>query len=203
MSDNPYGTPQQGDGGQGGYEQQGYGQQGYGQQGYGRHGARADQATQTYGQPGYGNAPSYGAGEQPYGGQPSYPGGAGSYGQSGYGSQGYTQQPGYDQGYQPQPARKSRKGLWIALVGLVVVLAVAAVLVFVVFQPFGNKKLSHTAVEKYITSNLKATNVKCNGGNDFEMKKNGDSFTCTSSGGGTFTVTIKNKDDGRYVVANQ
>ena len=81
-----------------------------------------------------------------------------------------------------------------------VVLAVAAVLIFLVFKPFADKKLSHTAVEKYITSKLNATNVNCNNGQDFEMKKNGDSFKCTAASGKTFTVTIKNKDDGHYVV---
>ncbi len=76
----------------------------------------------------------------------------------------------------------------------------AAIIVFLVVKPFGDKKLSHTAVEDYITKNLGATNVKCNDGDDFEMKKNGSSFTCSADGGKTFTVTIKNKDDGSYVV---
>ena len=126
--------------------------------------------------------------------------------QSGY-SPGYTQQPGYGQQYgqpgygQPAPEpKKSRRGLLISLAALVVVLAVAAVLIFLVFKPFADKKLSHTAVEKFITSRLGATNVKCNNGQDFDMKHNGDSFKCTAAGGKSYTVTIKNKDNGRYEV---
>jgi hypothetical protein len=42
--------------------------------------------------------------------------------------------------------------------------------------------------------------VSCNGGKDFAMKNNGDSFTCTASGGKTYTVTITNKSDGHYSV---
>jgi hypothetical protein len=86
----------------------------------------------------------------------------------------------------------------------VVVLAVVAVLVFVVIKPFGgDKKLSHTAVEKFISGNKELgspSGVTCNGGSDFTMKKNGDTFTCTASGGKTFTVTIKDKGDGKYTV---
>ncbi len=61
------------------------------------------------------------------------------------------------------------------------------------------KKLSHTAVERYITNTLSATNVKCNGGKDFTLKKAGDTFTCSAAEGKTFTVTITNKD-GHYTV---
>ena len=32
------------------------------------------------------------------------------------------------------------------------------------------------------------------------MKKVGATFTCTAAGGKTYTVTIKNKDNGAYVV---
>ncbi|MDT4947911.1 MAG: hypothetical protein QOJ37_506, partial [Pseudonocardiales bacterium] len=106
------------------------------------------------------------------------------------------------QGYQQQqaPPKKSKKGLLITLLAVVVVAAVAAALFLLVFNQ--NKKLSHTAVESYIKSqNPGASNVTCNGGKDFEMKKNGDAFTCTSSGSpSSFTVTIKNKDTGNYVV---
>ena len=65
----------------------------------------------------------------------------------------------------------------------------------------GNKKLSHTAVESWIQTNLGATNVNCNGGKDFEMKNKGDTFTCTGDGGKTFTVTINNTDNGDYSVS--
>ncbi len=73
-------------------------------------------------------------------------------------------------------------------------------LVFVVVQPFGNKRLSHSAVEKYITSQFNASDVTCNGGSDFEMKKDGATFTCAANGNQTYTVTINNKDNGAYTV---
>ncbi len=76
--------------------------------------------------------------------------------------------------------------------------AVAVVLVLTVFKT--DKKLSHTAVERFITSKLGATGVQCNGGKDFTMKKNGDTFTCSAAGGKSFTVTIQNKDKGNYQV---
>jgi hypothetical protein len=63
-----------------------------------------------------------------------------------------------------------------------------------------DKKLSHTAVQNYIEKTLGASNVQCNGGKDFTMKNNGDSFTCTAAGGKTYKVTIENKDDGKYLV---
>jgi hypothetical protein len=52
---------------------------------------------------------------------------------------GYAQPPAYPQGYGQQawgaqPAKRSRKGLWIGLASAVVVIAVACVLVFVVFK---------------------------------------------------------------------
>jgi hypothetical protein len=64
----------------------------------------------------------------------------------------------------------------------------------------GDKKLSHSAVENFISKQLGASNVQCNDGKDFTMKKDGATFTCTGSGGRTFTVTIENKDNGDYVV---
>jgi hypothetical protein len=61
----------------------------------------------------------------------------------------YSQAPVYGQGYgQPAwgapPQKRSRKGLWIGLVSAVVVIAVACVLVFVVFKGdiFGGKAAS-------------------------------------------------------------
>ena len=82
---------------------------------------------------------------------------------------------------------------------MLVVVAAAVVVALLVVK--GDKKLSHTAVENYIqdTKHL-GTNVKCNNGKDFTMKKNGDSFTCTADGGKSFTVTIKDKSNGSYVV---
>src|SRR3954465_13641775 len=140
--------------------------------------------------------PGYGQPGQPGYGQPGY--GQPGYGQSGYGQPGYGQ-PGYGQpGYGQPPAKKSRKGLIISLIALVVVAAAAVVVVLLVMK--GDKKLSHTAVETYITNQLGASNVVCNGGNDFSMTSNGDSFTCTAAGGKTYQVTIVNKDPGSYLV---
>jgi hypothetical protein len=62
------------------------------------------------------------------------------------------------------------------------------------------KNLSHTAVEIYIANDLGASNVQCNHGEDFPMKHNGDSFTCTAAGGKSFKVTIESTEDGSYLV---
>jgi hypothetical protein len=200
-SRSPYAPPSGGE--------QGYGQSGYGQPSY----PSSYGAPSGYGQPqadpqGYQPTQVFGAGfgQQPY--PPAPPSGYGqpAYGQSTYGAPtgygqppGYTQQPGYGEApYGQPPAKKSRKGLVISLIALVVVVAAAVVVVLLLANR--EKKLSHTAVEKYITNNLGATNVKCNGGNDFTMKHNGDKFTCTADGGKTFTVTIENKNDGSYLV---
>ena len=152
-----------------------------------------------YGQPHYGH-PQYG--QQAYG-QPQY--GQQAYGQPQYGTPGYGQ-PGYGAGYpssyQPAPPeRKSRRGLWLGLLALIVVVAVALVLVFVVIKPFGNKKLSHTAVEHFIEQHLGASHVVCNGGKDFPMTADNATFTCTAGSGQRFTVTIDNKNTGAYTVS--
>jgi hypothetical protein len=174
--------------GQPGYAQGGYGQPGYGQPGYGQ----PQYGQPQYGQGGYGQ-PGYGQGGYP---QPAY--GQPGYGHPGYGQPGYGQ-PGYGQpGYGQPPAKKSRKGLVLALVALVVVAAAAVVVVLLLLN--GDKKLSHTAVENYIETKLGASDVVCNGGSDFTMKSNGSSFTCTAAGGKTFQVTIQDKSDGKYVV---
>ena len=170
-----YGQP----GPQGYYGQQGYGQQGYGQQGYGQSGP-----------PGYGH-PSYG--------QPGY------YEQQGYGRPGYPQpgygHPGAAQPPQPPPRRpKKRKGTLISLLAAAVAAVVVLVLIFLVLAPSGNKSLSHTAVENYIENQLGVQNVVCNHGNNIEMTRNGQSFTCTSDGGQSYTVTIEDKSNGSYLV---
>jgi hypothetical protein len=205
----PPGYGQQPGYGQPGYGQPGYGQPGYGQPGYGQPGAQPTQAFGGYGQPqgaqagyepaGYGASAAYG--QQSGYAAPGYEQPA--YGQQGYGQPaGYTQQPGYGQG---EPAKRSKKGLIISLVAIVAVLGLVVLIGVLTKTPksvFGEKKLSHTAVEKFITSDprLGGTNVKCNGGNDFTMNKNGDSFTCTADGGKSYTVTIENKDNGKYEV---
>jgi hypothetical protein len=194
-------------------QQQGYGQSQYGQQQYGQ---------QQYGQQQYGQPGQYGYGQQPqYGQQQDY--GQSQYGQSQYGQQQYTQygqgqygyqqpgyqQPGYQQGYaggyqpyQPptaSPHRNSRRPLLFGLLGLVVVLVIAGVL-FAVFAS-GTKKLSHTAVEQFIEQRLGATGVVCNGGQNFAMTSNGATFGCTAAGGRHYTVTITDKNSGRYTVS--
>jgi hypothetical protein len=199
----PYGQPSQAGYGHPSYGQPGSGQPSYGQPSYGQPSyGQPGSGQPSYGQPSYGqpgsSQPSYGQpsyGQAGYG-QPTY----GAPGQSGYGT-GYTQQPGYGPpGYgQPQPpAKKSRKGLFVSLAALVVVAAVAVVLLLVLTK--GDKKLSHTAVETYITNQLGASDVQCNGGKDYTMKHNGDSFTCSAAGGKSFKVTIANKKDGSYLV---
>jgi hypothetical protein len=87
----------------------------------------------------------------------------------------------------------------VAVVGIVLALAVVS-LIAKVPSAWYPKKLSHTAVEKYITNNLNASNVQCNGGSDFTMKENGATFRCTAAGGKTFTVEIQDKNDGKYLV---
>jgi hypothetical protein len=83
---------------------------------------------------------------------------------------------------------------------VVVVLAVVSVVAKVPASLYP-KKLSHTAVEKYIASNFSASGVKCNGGKDFKIKA-GDTFTCTADQNSTFTVKVTNKDGGYQVSKN-
>ena len=52
----------------------------------------------------------------------------------------------------------------------------------------------------YIEQSLGATSVTCNNGKDFTMKKNNATFTCTAAGGKKYTVTIKDKSNGNYLV---
>ena len=80
-------------------------------------------------------------------------------------------------------------------------IAVAAVLLFLVVKPswLVKKDLKHTAVEGYITQQFAVTGVNCNNGSNIEVKK-GKTFTCTASGGKSFTVTMTN-DDGGYQVS--
>jgi hypothetical protein len=142
-------------------------------------------------------------GEPPYGQSPY--GGTG-YGQHAYAQPGYTQQPGYGADYvQQPPAKKSKKGLWISLLALVVIVGVLGLISVVAKVPSSlyPKDLSHSAVERYIEGSSQLgnpTDVRCNGGKNFRLKNNGDSFTCTATGGRSFKVTITNKDKGNYVV---
>lgn len=177
-----------------GQQQQTYGQQqqAYGQQPYGQ------TPQQPYGspQPTYGQAqPSYGQGgayaPTPAYGQPAY--GAPAYGQAGYGAPGYP-----PAGAQPG---KRGHGLLYSLLALVVLIAVLAVISVVAKVPAGlyPKKLSHSAVEKYVGTTFGVSGVNCNGGSDFTIK-NGNTFTCTAAQGVTFTVKLTN-GDGNYEVS--
>jgi len=177
----------------------------YGPGGYG------EQPTTAYppvSQPGYGSQPSYGQssyGQPSYGqpayGQPTY--GQPTYGQPAYGS-GY-EQPGYGQGYGPPapPAKRSKKGLWVSLAALVVIVGALALVSVLASVPSSwyPRELSHTAVEKYIEGHVNnAKDVSCNGGKNFKLKDDGDTFSCTAAGGQTFTVTIKDAGNAKYVV---
>jgi hypothetical protein len=172
-----------------------YGSPGYGQSGY--------QPTQVFGS-GFGQEPYAQPAQPPGYGQPTY--GQPTYGAppGAYGQPGYAQQPGYGApAYgQPPAAKRSKKPLIISLVSLIVIAGILVIVSVVAKVPASlyPKKLSHTAVEKYITQNLGASNVECNGGKDFTMKNNGDTFTCSADGGQTFTVTIEDKNDGHYLV---
>jgi hypothetical protein len=199
----PEGYGRSGYGQQSGYPSTDYGQSGYGQRDYGAGQypppsyGQQDYPTQAYGQPGY-SAPGYG--QQSYG-QQDYP--TQSYPQSGYGSGGYGaqagsyQQPGYPTSYQPgypvaEPTqRKSRLGIWLSLLAIAVVLAIAGVVLFVTPGLLVTKYLSHSAVERFIQSDPATgfTNVKCNDSKDVKLEK-GTTFTCTADGGKKATVTI-------------
>ncbi len=169
------------------YGQQGYGQQGYGQQGYGQdYSSQSSSSTQAFATPGYGQE-QYG--QEQYG-QPGY--GQPGYGQPGYG-QGQPGQPGYG-----QPASKSKKGLWISLVAAVVIIGAVVGILFATGVIAGNKSLSHTAVEQTIERQTGAENVSCNNGEDFEMSSDNATFTCTADDDKSYTVTVLDKDNGRY-----
>jgi len=187
--------PHSASGSEGGYPPAGYPQPGYQQyeqQGYGQpagqYGGYQQYPQQQYGQP-YPQQ-TYG---QPYGQQP--------YGQQQYGQPYGQQQYGSSTaGYAPtQTRRRSRRGLWAALV-VIVILAIAAALVFV-FKPhfLGFKTvLDHSAVEKTIVSQSKGigdySSVSCPANQ--EVKKNA-TFQCTANNGKKIDVTITS-DSGNY-----
>lgn len=181
------------------YQQPGYGSQpGYGYpQDPGYQQTQAYQPVPGYPQGGYGQQPQ---GYSPYQ-QPSY--GQGYEQQQGYGYQqpAYGTQPGYGEPA-PAPAKRGHAGLWASIAAVVAVIVALVLISYFAKVPSSwyTTKLSHTAVEKYITERLGATNVSCNGGKDFPMKRDGATFTCTAAGGKTFTVTIKDKSNGAYVV---
>src|SRR4029077_11190706 len=113
---------------------------------------------QGYGQPGY---------------QQQQPGYA-QYGQQGYAQQGYAQSGYPQQTYAPTPTEEKKGGkgwLW-TLIGLVVVVAVAALLSFLLKFPSSlyPKDLKHSSVEGYIADNFAASDVKCNDGSNIEIK---------------------------------
>ena len=159
--------------GQQGYDmQQPYGQQGYNQQqSYGQQGYNAQQ---SYGQQGYNAQQSYG--QQGYDAQQSY-GQQGYDAQQSYVQQGYNmQQPYGQQGYDAQqqdpgsgPAPKSAgmgKGKKIAILCSIagVMVAVALVLIFVVFRSGDNGKETPDEMARFF--------VECMNNKDFKAMKN-------------------------------
>ncbi len=231
----PYGQPATygqpaADPGQG-YGQPGYGQPAYGQPTYGQPTGQPSGAQPAYGQPstygsapGYGGAPSY---EQPVYGQPAGPtygapdpayGQPGGYGQqpgyaqpAGYGQQGGFGQPAY--GQQPTatpPAKKSGKGLMIGIGAVVLVLAIAAVVLFLYPGVLNKKVFDHTKVEAGVTNILTAappagygtTGVSAVSCPSDQAVKINATFNCTATiNGAPKTVTITVKDDtGKYEV---
>ncbi|WP_116051821.1 DUF4333 domain-containing protein [Amycolatopsis palatopharyngis] len=160
-----------------------------------------------YGQqppPGYGQPPQYG--QQPGYGYPQQPG-QGQPGQPQYGAPGYPQQPGYppQQGYGPpgqfgygqQPGAypppdgggKSGKGLWLIIGGVVVVIALAAVALFVwpgwaqAGKTFDSERMQ-TDVQRVLVENYQiegVESVSCPSGQKIEQ---GVTFTCEATIGG-------------------
>ncbi len=213
-----YGQPaadQQGYGQPPSYGQQSaYGQPPADQQGYGQPAS----GQPSYGQPDYGQQGAAGYG-QPYGqqsayGQPSYGQPAGGYGASaaaGYGA--YNQPGGPQSGGFPsttdQP-KKSNQGLIIAIVAVVVLLALAAVALFV-WPGFLNKKVfDERQVSQGVTAVLTGTppsgyglsgvtDVSCPSGQEV---KAGTSFQCDLKiDGQAQKVTVLVKDaNGLYEV---
>jgi len=202
----PYGQPSYGE------QQPGYGQQpGYSQQpGYG---GQSYPPPSQYGQQPSGTQPAY----DPSGAQPAY--GQQPYGQPAYGQQSAygQQQPAYGQQYgqpgygQPtEPAKKSNTGLIIGIVALVVVLAVAAILLWVWPGFISKKVFDQTKVEAGVTQILttappngygqtNVTNVTCPAD---QAVKAGTTFDCSVQIDGqpkTVTVTVKD-DSGTYEV---
>jgi Domain of unknown function (DUF4333) len=178
--------------------QPGYGQpqQPYGQPGQQPYGQPQDPGQQQYGQqpgayPQTGPQP-----QQQYGQQPGMPG-----------QYDYGQPPGYPGGAQEGASGgKSKKGLWIGVGALILVVAVVAVLGFLApgffnTKVFDNAKMQ-TDVQKILTDNYQvegASNVTCPAD---QAVKDGTTFTCTVTvAGKQQTVPIKVVgDSGDYQV---
>lgn len=128
------------------------------------------QPGQPYGQPGQQGAqpggPTFGAPGQPYGGAPNQP-----YSTPGYGQQPYGQNPYGPQPY-AQPAKKSRRPLFLIIGGAVAVIVVAIVVLGAIGAGSGNPR---DTADKFMTA-LKAKDVDrahsllCKDGQDKESK---------------------------------
>jgi hypothetical protein len=100
----------------------------------------------------------------------------------------------------PEPARRPRRGLWLALAMLVVLLAVAVVAVAALLSAVSNRtQLDTGAVEQKIAEKLSAqtgqtTTVSCPDSVEISA---GDTFTCdvTTGDGTTGTVEVTQDDD--------
>ncbi|WP_216204711.1 DUF4333 domain-containing protein [Amycolatopsis aidingensis] len=206
-SGDPSGPPS---GGFPGQPQPGYGQPGYGQPG------QPGQPPPGYGQqPGYGQPPGYGQqpppgypqqqppgyGQPPYGQQP--PPGYGQPGQFDYGQQPYGQPPGGQPG-------KSNKGLWFTIGGVVVVIALAAVALFVwPGWAMPGKTFDNAAMERDI-QNLISDNYPVQGAVESvscpadQPVKEGHTFECDITIGGQqqkVSITVVDEAEGKYEVA--
>ncbi|WP_353651204.1 DUF4333 domain-containing protein [Nakamurella sp. A5-74] len=142
-----------------------------------------------YGQPQYGQPPQQPQYGQPQYGQPQQP----QYGQQGgYGQAGYGQQP-YNQYGSQTPAKKSNKPLIFGGVGLVVVLAIVAVLLFL-WPGFSLTKVTADSIQKQlaIKSGVPASDIKCPDGEKAFSKH---TFTCTLADGRKIDVTMTGEKD--------
>ncbi|WP_344866248.1 DUF4333 domain-containing protein [Amycolatopsis ultiminotia] len=215
----PYGQPQYGQQPGGAYppsgpQQQPYQPQQYGQQpqygGYPQQqapqqpqwGQQPPPQQQPYGQPYDPNQQPYDPNQPTYGGPP--PGGA--YPPGG------PQQPGqYDYGQQPgsapEPAAKSKKGLFIGIGALVVVVVVVAILGFVApgffkTQVFNNTTMQ-TDVAKLLTGTYKIQGVDGVTCPAEQKVSDGAKFECTATINGKpqqVPITVKGSD-GNYEVS--
>jgi hypothetical protein len=141
------------------------------------------QPTPGYGAPAYGQPP---AAQQPYGQQP--------YGQQPYGA------PGQPYGYGAPAPQKSRTGLILGLVGLLVVAGIV-VLLFVLLS---STVLDHGAVERDVAQQFQqreGVGVQLSCPDDMEVDK-GATYECTGTTERdeqvTIQITITGEDPATY-----
>jgi hypothetical protein len=161
-------------------------------------------------QPQWGQQPQqYDPSQQQYGQQPGYPQSGPQqqpqYGQPQQGQYDYSQFPGNQGEAQEKP--KSKKGLFIGIGALVVIIAAVGVLGFVTpgwfnTQVFNNTQMQ-TDVQKLLTETYQIQNVtavSCPSGKEV---KDGEKFSCTATIDGKpqdVPITVKG-DTGNYEVS--